>query len=265
MLNIIRRLVVRHRIFLFACAGLLCSFQILTSAIIASIDLPATLEQFLIFAPPAIRAMIEQSMLGGSNAGILAFVWNHPVTHTLVTAVAITLGARPVAGEIENGAIEFVLAQPVSRVQYLTSHLIFAAVAMLAVASAGLLGSVVGQNLFGLDPFPWDRIGRLLLNIWLLKMTFYSLTLVFSSFGRELGRVASLGVFIAIVSYLDNVIATLWNKAAFMEPYSLQTYYNPRDILVNGNLAPQSILVLGVFTVSAIITAFARFLTRDLP
>ena len=265
MFNIIRRLFIHHRAFLIACAALLGAFQFLTSAIIASIDLPNTLDRFLTFAPPVIRTIIEETMFGGLTAGILAFTWNHPATHALVTAVAITLGARAVAGEIENGVIELILAQPVSRIRYLAANVTFAMLSMAMVALTGLIGGIIGQRVFDLEPFAWDRLLRLFADIFLLQMSFYSLTLMFSSFGREAGRVASLGVFVAIVSFLDNVIATLWTKAHFMKPYSLQTYYDPRSILVDGHLATSSIVVLGVFASAATACAFVRFLTRDLP
>jgi ABC-2 type transport system permease protein len=265
MTNIVRRLFSKHRGFLIAAAMLLGAFQVVTCAIISSVNVPAMLEQFLAFAPPVVRAVIEQTMFGGSTAGILAFTWNHPVTHALATSIAIAFGASAVAGEIENGVIELMLAQPISRTQYLMSHLLFAIASMIAVAFAGLGGALIGQHLFGLEPFAWGRLLRLLANLVLLQMSFYSVTLLFSAFGREAGRVAMLAVMIAIVSFLDNVIATLWNKAAFMKPYSLHTYYDPRAILVEGHLAGSSVIVLSVFIAIGLSGAFARFLTRDLP
>jgi ABC-type glutathione transport system ATPase component len=45
--------------------------------------------------------------------------------------------ARAVAGEIENGAMELILAQPVSRFNYLATHLIFAMVSMALVVFFG--------------------------------------------------------------------------------------------------------------------------------
>lgn len=265
MLNILRRLFFQHRSLLITSAVLLWGFQFVTCAIISNLDLSSTIEQFLVFAPPVIRTMLEQTMPGGSTAAILAFTWNHPVTHALMTAIAIALGSRAIAGEIENGAIELVLAQPISRVKYLAAHLSFAMVSMIVVASAGLLGAVIGQHVFNLEPFAWDRLVRLVANLFLLQMSLYSLTLLCSSFGREAGRVAVFGVLVAIVSFLDNVIATLWNRAAFMKPYSLHTYYDPREILVNGHLATLAVIVLGGFVLAATAGAFVRFLTRDLP
>src|SRR5262245_9078029 len=233
MSNIIRRLIFRNRAFLIACAALLGLFQFLTCAIVASINLPSMLDQVLIFAPPVIRTIIEQTMPGGSAASILAFTWNHPAIHALMTAVAIALGARAVAGDIENGVIELILAQPVSRSTYLTAHLVFAMLSLVIVAIAGLLGMIAGQSVFGLQAFAGDRLLRLLANAFLLQMGWYSVTLLLSSFGREAGRVAILGMLIAIISFLDNLLAALWNKAVFMKPYSLHSYYDPRVILVD--------------------------------
>ena len=265
MLNIMRRLLIHNRAFLIASGGVLCAFQFVLCAIVASIDLPNVFNQFLAFAPPIVRTIIEQSLLGGSAAGLLAFAWNHPITHALVTAVAITLGSRAVAGEIESGAIELVLAQPVSRINYLMAHYVFAMSSIALVASAGLLGTMAGQSVFELHAFGWDRVLLLLANVFLLQMSFFSLTLLFSSFGREAGRVAILSVLVVVASLFDNAIATWWNKAAFMKPYSLHTYYDPSEILVNGRFPSSWVLALGIFTVVTAAGAFVRFLTRDLP
>src|SRR5262249_19769011 len=158
----------RHRAFLITCAALFGVFQVITAAIISSLDLPNAFESFMAFAPPALRAIAEQTMPGGSAEGILAFMWNHPATHALVTAVAITLAARAIAGEIENGVIEMILAQPVSRARYFASHLTFGMVAIAAVAIVGLLGGLLGQVTFGLTPFAWERLLQLLASLFLL-------------------------------------------------------------------------------------------------
>ena len=105
----------------------------------------------------------------------------------------------------------------------------------------------------------------LLANLVLLQLSLYALTLLFSSFGRESGRVAAVGVLLSIVSFLINVIASMWSKADFMKPYSLHSYYDPRNILIDGHLPASSALVLGAFAFAAVAGVFARFLTRDLP
>ena len=118
MLNIMRRQIGRTWQFLLAVMLVLAGFEFLICAMVASMDVESALGEITKFAPPVVRAMIEQNMPGGSPAAVLAFGWNHPVAHALLTAVAITLPARAIAGEVENGTIELMLAQPISCLLY---------------------------------------------------------------------------------------------------------------------------------------------------
>src|SRR5687768_13499681 len=142
-------------------------------AVVGSVDTAGAFGQMSQFAPPALRAMLEQNMGGGSPGALLAFGWNHPVAHALLSAVAITLAARAIAGEVENGAIELVMAQPVSRAQYFTVHVLFGIAALAAILLAGLAGTALGQRIWGLEPFGLPRLAALFLNALLLQLSIY--------------------------------------------------------------------------------------------
>ncbi len=265
MRNIMRRLLGRNHVFLIACTVVLAGLEFLICAIVASVDVEGALNQMTAFAPPLIRAMMEQNVPGASTASALAFGWNHPVAHALLTAVAITLAARAIAGEVETGAIELLLAQPVSRAQYFGAHLLFGVCALAAVLAGGLLATALGQQVYSLHAFGWQRLAALFLNVLLLQLAIYALTLLASAYGREGGRVALIGVLAAVVSYLGNAIAALWSKAAFVKPYSLHGYLDPRQVLVNGHLATSSVVILAAVATLATAAAFVRFARRDLP
>jgi ABC-2 type transport system permease protein len=265
MLNIMRRQIGRSWQFMLAVMLVLGGFEFLICAMVASMDVQSAFGEITKFAPPVIRAMIEQNMAGGSPAAVLAFGWNHPVAHALLTAVAITLPARAIAGEVENGAIELVLAQPISRSQYFAAHVLLGVCAISAVVVAGLLGTAIGQRVYSLDAFGVPRLAALFLNALLLQFAIYAVTLLASAFGREAGRVAIVGVLVAVISFLVNALATLWDKAQFAKPYSLHGYFEPRDILVQGHLAMPSVLVLAAVAAVATAAAFTRFARRDLP
>ena len=265
MLNIIRRQLERAGVFLATVGLVLAGFEMVLCAIVGSVDTGAAFSQLSQFAPPALRAMLEQNLAGGSPTAMLAFGWNHPVAHALLSAVAITLAARAIAGEVESGAIELVLAQPVSRAGYFAAHLLFGIGALAAMLLAGLAGTALGQRIWGLEAFGLERLAPLFLNALLLQLAIYGITLLFSSFGREAGRVALAGVLVAVVSFLVNVVASLWNRAAFAKPWSLHHWFEPRDILVGGDLAGSSVLVLAVVAGVAVGAALAQFVRRDLP
>jgi ABC-2 type transport system permease protein len=264
MRNILRRLAARHRTFLIATAVVLAAFQLLICAIVGSVDLGTAFEQIRVFAPPALLPLLEQSMIG-SPQGMLAFGWSHPITHALVTAVSITLAARAIAGEVEHGAIELILAQPMSRARYFAAHATFGIGAITAVTLAGILGSVIGRQLFDLAPIGPADAWRLTTNLVLLQSAVYAMTLLLSAFGRENGQVALGGVLLAVVSYLIEVISSMWSRVTFLHPFALHSYYNPRRILTEGQLPPGSLTVLTSFILITGAAAFVRFRRRDLP
>ena len=265
MINLIRRQLERNGLFLLVAAVILAIFEFALCAIVASMDVEAAFSQMLVFAPPLVRAMIEQNMPGGSPAAVLSFGWNHPVAHALLTAVAITLSARAIAGEIENGAIELLMAQPISRARYFAAHVVFGVGAICAVIAGGLLGTAAGQAFFSLGAFGANRLAMLFLNALLLQLAIYAVTLAASAFGREAGRVALFGLLVAVVSFLVNTLAMLWSKAEFARPYSLHAYFDPREILTQGRLSGSSVLVLASVAVIGTAVAFRHFSRRDLP
>ncbi len=265
MINIARRQLERNAAFLAAVMLVLGGFEFLLCSVVASSDLEGLFTQMSVSLPPLFRAMIEQNMPGGTPAGVLSFGWNHPIAHALLAAVAITLPAQAIAGEVESGAIELVVAQPLSRARYFAAHAGFGIAALCAVLAAGLLGTWLGQLVYSLAPFGWPRLARLFLNALALQLAIFALTLLASAFGREAGRVALAGVLVAVVSYLVNALATLWSKAEFLKPYSLHHYYDPRDVLVYGHLSAASVAALALVAILATALAFARFARRDLP
>ena len=265
MRDIVWRQFERNRVFLAAAALVLAGFEFVLCAIVATSDIQSALSQVSQFAPPVIRAMIEQNMPGGSPAAVLAFGWNHPVAHALLTAVAITIAARAIAGESESGVIEILLAQPVSRAQYFAAHLLFGMAALAFVLGVGLIGTAIGQQVYGVQGFGAARLAALFLNMFLLQLAIFGFTLTASAYGQEAGRVAIAGVLVAVVSFLVNALATLWDKAQFAKPYSLHGYYEPRDILTQGTLPAFSVAVLGLVSAVTIALAYRHFARRDLP
>ena len=266
MFNLFRRLAARHAVFVFICTLIFSAFEFLICALVATIDIGAALNELKKSAPPFMQSMLGEEYFGNlTSRGMLAFGWNHPIAVALGGAIAIVLASRAIAGEIESGAMELVLSQPLSRMKYLISHFAFAAAALLLLSLGGVTGTMAGQNFYGLRVFESSALLKLSMNYFLLQCSWFSLTLAFSVFGREGGRVSGAAFLLALLSYIAQVIGRLLPSAAFVLPYSLYSYYSPQAILVESKSGAGSFSVL--FAFSAICLGFAmwRFERRDIP
>jgi ABC-2 type transport system permease protein len=266
MLELIRWLSRRNAPFLAASAALLGAFQYLICIAVASVDVSGALQAILRNLPPILRSSAVTQLFGGlSPQGLLAFGWNHPITHALGTAVAILLGSRAIAGEIESGAMELHLSQPLSRPGYLAAQVALGLLALVALTAAGVAGTLLGQGVYGIQPFPAPAYARLAVNYLLLQCAWFGVALLLSAFGREGGRVAGRAFLLAMVSYLAQVIGLLLPAAAGVSPFTLHHYFSPQAILIGSAAGARDLAVLGGVVMVALAAAAWRFVRRDLP
>ncbi len=265
-LNLFRRLALRGRFFLLTCAATIAVFELLICAAVSTINVQAVGAQLLATLPPFVQATLGQQMLSlFTPAGLLAFGWNHPITIALGAAVAIATASRAIAGEVESGAIELVLAQPISRSTYLATHLAFGFAALAFITLGGLVGSYIGQIVWKiplLRPAPAFALGFC---FWLLNAACFGFALMASAFAREAGRAAGVAFVLVLASYLIQAVGRFWHRAAFLLPWSIYERFTPRVLLATGHVPADALAVLGGLLVVATAIAWLRFARRDLP
>jgi len=265
MRNLLRRLAGRYGLLLGIAAAVMGGFQYVICAVVSTINIPALFSELEKSLPPLMKDLVARYIGGFGPAELLAFGWNHPIALAVGAAVAIVLASRAVAGEIEAGTLELVLSQPLSRGRYFAGQVVFAAAGLAVVSAAGGLATWLGQKVYGLSALGIGTLALVAANFFLLQAAWFGVTLAFSVFGREAGRVGMAGFLIALLSYLAQVIAEMWPKAAFLRPYSPNSSYDPRVILKTGAIPLRSAAVLAGIAVAGLAFAFWRFQKRDIP
>lgn len=265
MRNLLKRLAGRYGLFLGVAAAVMAGFEFVICAVVSTIDVPSLFAQLLKSLPPLMKDLVGRTIGGFGPADLLAFGWNHPIALAVGGAMAVVLASRAVAGEIESGTLELVLSQPISRGRYFAGQVAFAAAALAVLSLAGAAATLAGERLYGLDALGIRPLALLAVNFFLLQAAWYGVTLLVSVFGREAGRVAFTGFLVALLSYLAQVIAEIWPKAAFLRPYSPNAAYDPRVIIKTGALPVRSVAVLGGIAVAGTALALWRFMRRDIP
>jgi beta-exotoxin I transport system permease protein len=249
-----------------------------------------------------------QSIIGGESMHFeramdtLSVGYVHPLMQIIFCLWAIGRAGGALAGEIDRGTMELLLAQPIARWRVVASHLLVDAIAIpilcLALWGGTLIGAqivgpfqvteadleafkslpfkiVVNPELLAVDPY---QFGPALFNVAALLFSLSGLTMAISSWGRFRNRVIGGAVLIALVMFLINAVGQLWDVLNPWRPLTLFYYYQPQAIALNshwtvdpaalwhaGSWPVNVVVVLGSVGVLGYLIALNIFTHRDLP
>lgn len=227
-------------------------------------DLRAILESGVI---PQSFLDLASSLGGGdifSLAGSVALGFVHPIAVALECVFAVGFAAAAVAGERQRGTLEVLLSRPLSRRAVVTT--LFAATVLFVVAtmSAHVVATLLSAATTGVSSeLDLSRLPLLWLNGVLLFVAVGAIGLAASVSTDRLTPALGVTLAVVLVSYVLEVLGSLWPDAAGLQPFSLFHYLQPQEILA-GRADPFAFLVLAAATVVALGYALIVFPRRDL-
>jgi ABC-2 type transport system permease protein len=226
---------------------------------------------------------IIQALMGGSDIRIekafdmVSISYVHPLTITILCVWAVGRASGAIAGEIDRGTMELLLAQPLARRRVVLSHLCVDLLTIPALCLSMWAGTWVGTWLVGFidhdDPsFQVNplRFAAALPNVALLVFAVSGYTVWLSSMGRFRWRVMGSAVLLTLLQFLVNVIGQLWDGAAFLRPYTVFYYYQPQPMILTADWYSQAEVwtrlgVLLAVGATGYLLALWTFRRRDLP
>jgi ABC-2 type transport system permease protein len=247
-----------------------------------------------------------QTFLGGPEVKFvdpqdtLAVVAMHPLVQAIICIWAIGRGAGAVAGEIDRGTMELLLAQPVARRKVILAHLLVDLTLIPILCIALFVGLQVGvwivgdftvdEDVYKVMHVPVPKVLPTysvnpnvilpgLTNTAALLFAVSGYTMWLSSAGRSRTKVLGYAIMLTLTMFLVNVIGQLWDGLAFLRPFSVFYYYQPQAInmksawtvdpgvalfgrhLVSVNV----VLFLGLVGAIGYAMALRTFVKRDVP
>jgi ABC-2 type transport system permease protein len=271
---LVRKLLRDLRVQLLVVALLLAAFECLwvkiteriTGQIIPvlgrQVSLPG-LEETLFKGP----GKIVRTLIGGENIkldramDVLSIGYVHPLLQTILCVWAIGRAAGAIAGELDRGTMELLLAQPVARFRVILAHgcvdLLTIPVLCLALWAGTWLGDwLVGPiqvNPAQMEALPFPilahpgtidpdllrltpaDVGPALVNVAALVFAVTGYTMWLSAAGRFRSRVLGTAVLITLVQFLINLVGQLWEALAFLRPLTVFYYYQPQQVILSGS------------------------------
>ncbi len=192
-----------------------------------------------------------QTIMGGERirldhiADMLSVGLVHPLTITIIGVWAVGRATGAIAGEIDRGTMELILAQPLARFRLVLAHFLVDCVVIPVLCLAAWAGLWLGVWIVGclevgapvdtsepvVDPM---HFGPALWNMGALMFAISGYTMWLSALGRQRGKVMGLAVLISLLQFILNVIGQLWDTVSRFRIFNVFYYYQPQQIALSG-------------------------------
>lgn len=194
--------------------------------------------------------------------------WNHPFILVNVLVWAIARGSLAVAGELERGTLDLILARPVARSSYILAHALTALGGLALMAGALVGGNLLGGRFHAVETPPTAlALGRAALNLTTLGLAIYGLTLAVSAVDRVRWRPNLVASVFTLASFILLVLANVPVLEAWkwLERFSIFHAFDPVAAAVHGRDLARNAGVLAGLGLGGVLAALAAFAYRDLP
>jgi ABC-2 type transport system permease protein len=256
----------------------------------------------VIFSGPG---KLAQTIIGGESLhferamDVLSVGYVHPLMQLLFCLWAIGRAAGALAGEVDRGTMELLLAQPIRRRNVVLAHLTVDAMVIPLLCLSLWAGTIIGVRLVGpftadtkaLNAFPFpvkvdERLlqvdpwafGPSLWNVGALVFAVSGVTMALSAAGRYRNRVIGIAALAFVLLFIANVVGQMLESAAWLRPLTVFFYYQPQQIALAQvwTVSPWAVWGWGPAAVNVLAVLFgvggcgyaaalAIFTRRDLP
>jgi ABC-type transport system involved in multi-copper enzyme maturation permease subunit len=199
-----------------------------------------------------------------SLSGAMALGFIHPIAIAILGVMFLGFPLLSIVGERQRGTLEVLLARPISRHALFLVLFLVGALSLALLVGVQLGASVVSAQLSGVgDELDLTYVPLVWGMGWLLAMALMAVSFAASvSFDRVMPALGVTLVFM-LVSYLLEVVGSIWPSAAWVSDYSLFHYVRTKDLL-QGHLHPFDVALLAGVLIISVAYSWIVFPRRDI-
>jgi ABC-2 type transport system permease protein len=215
-------------------------------------------------------AQIAKTIIGGdrlsfdSAMDLLSVGYVHPIIVITFCIWSVGRAAGAIAGELDRGTMELLLAQPVARFRIILAHFFVDLITIPLLCLSLWAGNCLAYRMIGPIEerpvkLPERKIGFLparepseearavarqrlevrlfdflpgLLAVGGLMFAVSGYTMTISALGRFRLRVLGVAVFLTLIQFLINVLGQLWDGIEPLRPLTIFYYYQPQQVIL---------------------------------
>lgn len=180
----------------------------------------------------------------------------------ILIIMVVSFGSGAIAGEVDRGTIELLLAQPLSRSRIYWGKLVAGMALIFAFALTSAFSVVPFSLLHNVELQLTNHLTIAVLGS-LFGWAILGMTMLLSSFSSSRGRVASLSAGILLLMYAAKIIASLKESLEELKYTSFFHYFDHTNAVINNSIRLENALVFVGAAVVTSLLGWLIFLRRD--
>ncbi|HNT29562.1 MAG TPA: ABC transporter permease subunit [bacterium] len=193
--------------------------------------------------------------------GFLATEQYSIVWPIIMFIMVLSLGGQAIAGEIDQGTMEILLAQPLSRKRLYVGKYIAGLILIVFFSFISVLSVVPFALLHGVDFQITHHLTLALLGM-LFAVAIYSLTIMLGSFFSR-GKAAAIMAGMLLFMYALRIISNLKESVRDLKYFSFFHYFDSGAALIHKTIQWESVLVFLGVAVLGFLIGLWQFRRRD--
>ncbi len=263
--NLVRKTVTDRWKFIAAYAGAMSAWVLMLAAIFPSFQNIKGIQDVFESYPESFTRFFGIDKIDISSFDNLMGIELYGLMIVIIIGSFIIAFARSmVAGEIQDGTIDLLLAQPIQRWKVLTSEGAVLLGGIVSITAATVLSVYAFGAAFGIEGISYRGHAAFMLLAVALFAAIAGYSILLSAVMREPRRVAMAAAGLTLVFYLVHFAAGYNSVMEKIDWFSIFRYYDPMKAVRSGSVPVGDILFLLAFAAVFFSAALVVFQRRDI-
>lgn len=232
-------------------------------------DIPLETGQSILkvqFIRDFLKFLLGGDILENLNpTGVTTMGFGITFVHACVWLFLVTTTTWIVAGEIDKGTADLLLALPLSRANVYISATLVWVLMCVPLSLAPLAGSWIGVATGKLHgPVAWERILLLVPNLFALCLAIGGIGMLFSALMPRRGVAVGCTIAVLLLSFVINFLSQIWKAAENFSFLGLLYYYRPLHVIADNQMPWREIGFLALIFAITWSSGLAWFMRKDI-
>jgi len=266
MLALVTRVIKDNRTFFIANAFIWVLFIWMYVAFFPSVSENAAQlqEAFKSYPESFFKAFsINMDVMFTNLEGFLSIEYYSIVWPILMVIFVLTYGSFTIAGEIDRGTIEVLLAQPISRTKIYWAKYLAGVILILAFVFLSNFSVVPFTMLYHVK-FQWQALLTISALGFLFSLSVFSVTTMLSSLFSSRAKAASLAGGVLIAMYVLNIISKFKVSVDNLKYLSFFHYFDHSAALIDNHISALAVAVFLGVSLTCTLAGLIAFIKRDI-